>query len=312
MLTICQNVARSIKIEIPSQIINNQGEEAQMLLVFAQKTGEALARNPSGGWIAMIREFDFQTVSFGPLSGTIANTGAGGVAQITGLSSTTGILANNFYAMGTGIPYNTTVASVDSGTQLTLSAAATATGPNIDYVFGRAAYALPSDFKRPIDNTMWDRGRYWQMRGPLSPQQWQFYKSSIYSRATVQRRFRFRKIGTAITFSIDPVPTDNGTPLVFEYISNAWCQSAAGVPQTSWLADSDIGILDEYLIQLGTEYRALNRLGLAFAEELNEYEREVAKAISADGGAATLDIAPVAWPFLVSPWGIQDGDFPAN
>jgi len=47
--------------------------------------------------------------------------------------------------------------------------------------------------------------------------------------------------------------------------------------QTQWAADTDVGVLDEYLITLGVRWRMLCRLGLAYSEELDEYEREVSK-----------------------------------
>lgn len=301
-----------MKVEVPATIIGNTGDEAQLLLQCSQEAGNFLTRRPPGGWVAMIRENDFLTVAQGPVSGTIANSGAGGVARITGLASTTGLAANIWYVAGTGIPYNAAIASVDSPTQVTLNLAANPVGAATDITFMKVGYALPSDFNRPVDNTMWDRSRYWQMRGPLSPQQWQFYKSSIFSRATVQRRFRLMRLGSTVYFTIDPPPTDNGSELVYEYVSNAWCQSSLGVAQTQWLADSDTGILDENLIYLGTKWRTLERLGMAYDSALADYENEADKAVAQDGGSATLDIAPQPWPWLLSPFGVQDGNFPAS
>lgn len=313
LLTICKQVAGVIKIEVPASIIGNTGEEPTMLLQCANDEGEALARRPTGGWIVMQRENDFTIVATGATSATVANTGPNGVAQMTGLAATA-FLTNPqaFGVSGTGLPYNCFVITVDSPTQVTLNQPATILGAHTDYVFGQFAYAVPADFERPIDNTMWDRSRYWQMRGPLSAQQWQFYKSSIYSRATIQRRFRFKKIGVLIALCIDPVPTDNGSQLVYEYVSNGWCQSSAGVPQNQWLADADTGILDEYLLRLGTKWRALDRLGMDYSSALDDYERAVAKAIAQDGGAATLDMSPGFVPFLISPFGIQDGNYPGS
>ncbi len=84
------------------------------------------------------------------------------------------------------------------------------------------------------------------MRGPLSPPQWQFAKSSVAGRAAIARRFRFRNVGGQTMLSLDPVPADNGAALVLESVSNAWCRSAAGAPQSAWAADTDVGILDEF------------------------------------------------------------------
>jgi hypothetical protein len=134
---------------------------------------------------------------------------------------------------------------------------------------------------------------------------------------SIQRRFRFRRAGWLAgttgggqnVFSVDPVPTDNGAQLVFEYVSNAWCQSAGGVPQSAWAADTDTGILDEYLIKLGLRWRTLRRLGMSYADELDEYERAVAKAMAHDGGAAILDLAPPDRLTLIGPWSLPETNF---
>lgn len=288
LLSICANVANDLAIAAPLSIIGSTDETAVRLLAQAQRAGESLARKPQGGWVDSIREYTFTTAAVASQSGTVGNTGPGGVAVISGLATTSGIAASTWYAFGTGLPGNCIATAVTSST-VTLNKAASTTGPGT-YTFGKSDYPLPSDFRRPIDNTMWDRSRYWSMRGPQSPQQWQVYKSSVIGRASIQRRFRFRYEAGTQVFSIDPVPTDNGSELVFEYVSNAWCKSALGVAQTTWQADTDTGILDEWLIELGTRWRMLRRLGMTYAEELDEYEREVSKALATDGGAAILSL----------------------
>jgi hypothetical protein len=288
LLSICTQIANDIPVAAPSAIIGNGDETAIRLLASAQNAGEALARKPQGGWINMIREYDFTTQALLPQAGAIANVLGFGV--ISGLASTAGIAAGTWYGFGNGVP-NNAIVTATTVNSVTINQPATAAGAGI-YNFGKSDYDLPPDFERVIDSTMWDRSRYWQMRGPLSPQQWQLVKSSIIGQASIQRRFRFRKINGAMRFSIDPVPTDNGSALVFEYVSNGWCQSAGGQAQNTWQADTDTGVLDEYLLMLGTRWRVLRRLGFSYNEELDEYEREVSKAMASDGGAAILSIVP--------------------
>lgn len=310
LLSICQAVARVVKFEVPDTIIGNTSDEAQLLLQCANDEGEALARRPSGGWIEMQREENFQTVVLTPPTATIANTAMNGDAQVT-LTDTSAIVAHAFGAAGTGLPYNCNVRSVDSATQVTLSTPTTNTGIITNLTLGQFGYPVPDDFERAIDNTMWDRTRYWQMRGPLSPQQWQFYKSSVFSRATIQRRIRFRLlVNVGVCLLIDPVPSDNGSDLVYEYVSNGWCQSNIGKPQNQWLANDDTGILDEYLIRLGTKWRCLDRLGMDYSSALDEYERECGKAVAQNGAAPTLNLAAGFQPFLLGPYSVQDGFFP--
>lgn len=309
LISLVQQEARYCQVTVPPILVGSNDGTAAFLLACAQDEGEAIARKPSGGWVSMIVEYVFTTVSVGPLTGSIANTGAGGVAVITGVSSTTGISANTFIASGTGVANNAIVKSVDSATQVTLTLPATATGAG-SFRFGQSDYALPADFQRPVDSTFWDRSRYWQMRGPMSPQQWQLYKSSVIGQSSIERRYRFRRVGGANVLSIDPTPFDNGSQLVFEYVSNAWCKNAVtSALQTSWLADSDLAIVDEYLIRLGIRWRILRRGGFSYSEELDEYTREVDKAIAHDGGSKILEMIPNESLTLIGPWNLPETGF---
>ena len=311
LLSICQAACATAPVALPASIVNSTDETAILLLALANDAGDALARKKPAGWVSMIREYDFTTVAVGPLSGSIANVG--GVGRISGLSSTTGITAYNWMATGTYVPNNAIITAVTAST-VTINQPASAAGTGT-FSFGQSDYALPSDFQRPVDNTFWDRTRYWQMRGPLSPQEWQMYKSSLLGNATIERRFRFRSIrqagntSPAVYLSIDPLPLDNAAQLVFEYVSNGWCESATGTPQNQWLADTDVGVLDEYLLRLSLKYRLLRRLGMSYAEELSEYESECDKAIAQDGGAAILSLAPRRTNYLLSPWNVPDSGY---
>lgn len=308
LLSICTNVANDLALAAPTSITGNSDETAVRLLAQAQRAGEALARKPQGGWVSMILPHTFTTAAVATQAGTIANSGAGGVAVISGLATTAGIAANTWYAFGLGVANNSIVTGVTVST-VTLSLPATQVGAGT-FSFGQSDYVLPSDFQRPVDSTMWDRSRYWQMRGPMSPQEWQLFKSSLIGKASIQRRFRFRRIGTETRFSIDPVPTDNNAQLVFEYVSNAWCQSNALVPQTTWQADTDTGIVDEYLIELGLRWRMLRRFGFSYSEEKDEYDGEVSKALAHDGGAAVLSLVQdVNSLQLLGPWNIPETGF---
>lgn len=164
---------------------------------------------------------------------------------------------------------------------------------------GSSDYALPADFGKMINDTVWERSRYWAMRGSLGAQQWQLYRSSIYGRATMWRRYRLRipsgqGAGQPVMFSIDPPvsSTDSTSKFVFEYRST-WCVVGKnGQMQPDWADDYDTSILDEMLLELGTRWRMLRRLGLAYDEEKDEYEREVDKMVARNGGTQTLNLVP--------------------
>lgn len=311
LATICTTVAQDLALAVPTSFIGNQDETATRLVACAQLAGENLARKPENGWLSMIAEYDFVTVAVAQQAGSVANSGPGGVAVISGLSGISGVSPLTWYGFGTGLPNNAIVSAVNSGAgTVTMNVAATVLGTG-QFTFGQSDYPLPTGFQRVVDGTLWDRSRFWQMRGPLSPQEWQLYKSSVIGNATIQRRFRFREIGGNQVFSIDPVPTDNNSALVFEYVSNAWCKSQAGAPQTSWEADTDVGILDEYLLLLSVRWRMMRRLGFSYAEELDEYDREVGKAMAKDGGMAVLSLIRSPYGLqLLGPWNLPESNYP--
>ena len=311
LATMLTQVAQDLALSVPTSFIGNSDETASRLVAAAQYEGENLARKPENGWVTMIAEYDFTTAATAnDISGTVANVG--GFAQVSGLTLANQVQTGTWQGYGTGLQNNsivTAVTNADPNSVVTLSLPPTSTGAG-QFTFGQSDYPLPSDYERAIDNTMWDRARFWSMRGPQSPQQWQLYKSSVIGRASIQRRFRFREINNAPHFSIDPVPTDNGSQLVFEYVSNAWCKSNTGTKQTMWEADTDVGILDEYLMGLGVRWRMMRRLGFSYAEELDEYERQVLKAMAKDGAQAILDLTPSDNLHLIGPFQVQESNFP--
>ena len=285
----------------PATIVGNTSETALLLLQLANDEGEALARRKPGGWAAMNAEYDFTTAA-------VTTTGTlNGTNTITNVANVGAIAPNAWHVVGSGgYPNNTSVNTV-VGSTITVSAATGTSGALQPLTFGQSDYPLPADFQRPIDGTFWDRSRFWQMRGALSPQQWQMYKSSVLgTSATIQRRYRIRNVAGTVYLSIDPVPTDNDSALVFEYMSNAWCASSVGALQTHWAADTDVGVLDEVLIRKGVQWRLLERLGMAYDVAQAEYEDLADRAVAHDAGTQILEMVKTAGVTLVGPWNVPE------
>lgn len=219
LLTICQNVAKDIPVEVPSVISGNSNETATLLLSAANRAGKSIARRKGRiPWISLTKEHTFTT---------------------------------------------------DAST---------------------AGYSLPSDFLYLANYTVWDRTNYWSMRAGLTPQQWQEYQSSVLGNTvTTHKRFRIRNVSGTTKFWIDPDPS-SADSLVFEYVSNQWCQSEGGAGQTAWQADTDTAILDEYLIELEAQWRFLKRLGMTYEDEFEEAEKEIKQALAREGGAPILEL----------------------
>lgn len=170
-------------------------------------------------------------------------------------------------------------------------------------------YDLPSDFDRLINDTLWDRTNFEELRGPLSPQQWQEYKSSVLaSTVTTWKKYRIRNVSGTVKFSIHPTP-DAVESLVFEYVTQNFCETAGGTGQATWQADTDVGIVDEDLIFLGTRWRMMRRLGMSYEEEKAEYDNELDQAISRDGGAPMLKLYGRDRYRLIGPDNVPDTGF---
>ena len=151
-------------------------------------------------------------------------------------------------------------------------------------------YDLPSDFGRLVNETVWDRANYESMRGPLNPQEWQAFKSSILGNTpSTWKKWRIRNISGTEKFAVYPTP-DAVEQLVFEYVSDNWCKSSGGTGQAAWAADTDLPVLDDHLMELGILWRFLKRLGMAYDDELAEYNAEVDRAVARDGGSRVLSL----------------------
>lgn len=182
-------------------------------------------------------------------------------------------------------------------------------------VNGTASYVLPTDFDHLIDGTLWDRTNYWSLRGPMSPQDWQLYKSSILGGSIgIRKRFRISAVAGVNKFRLDPTPTD-ASDMVFEYVSNAWCQSSLGVAQSAWAADTDVlwpdanGQFTEYLLRSGVLWRMLERNGLAYDEAKNAHDTRVKLAMVRDGGAPRLRLTPASGLRFIDTRNVPDGNW---
>lgn len=231
-----------------------------------------------GGWQELRGENIFTTVAL-----TTTGTTTSGSAIVTGLASTSGLSTSYSVASGTGIASNARIVSVDSATQVTLDQACTASGTGTTIIFGKDAYSLPNDFSYFQQLTWWDRTYRWQMQGPLSAQEWQVLKSGL---SPIGPRRFFRVIGNK--FYLHPAPSVTGDTLVFEYYSNAWCQSNAAVAQSTWTADTDYYSLDDDAFILGLKWRYKAAKGLDYAQEKRDYDVVCDRLVARNGGNRDL------------------------
>lgn len=116
-------------------------------------------------------------------------------------------------------------------------------------VDGQAAYQLPDDFNSQIFQTLWNRTSQWPLLGPISPEQWQQYKSGI-PLLGIYERYRVKGWDTKQLF-IDPIPdsSHNGDTCVLEYVSKTWIR-----PANAWAA-STAYTAGQYVYHEGNVYK---------------------------------------------------------
>lgn len=150
---------------------------------------------------------------------------------------------------------------------------------------GKTSYLIANyvpDFYCLLNNTVYVRDQNERVIGAITPEQW-------------MRDKYFGVPGTDVKFIIQNgmfrflVPPADGLKIVFQYRGNTVCYDGQSLEEKPALTkNTDVPIFDEYLVKLGINWRWLKRNGMDYAEEFNEYEREVQKRFGS--GLATKDI----------------------
>lgn len=184
--------------------------------------------------------------------------------------------------------------------ELTRTAQWSSSGTIYQGTIGSATIA--SDFGRFIDSTMWDRSLKQPIVGPVTAQEWQ----ADLSNAVVSPPYKF--IVQRDVLYIGPTPITAGNTLVFNYITENWCESSTGTGQTAYAADGDVSRIPEKLLKLDIVWRWKASKGLAYAEDLETAEREIDKHIGQSGGRRVLFIGGAPIQYL--PANIPAGNWP--
>lgn len=139
--------------------------------------------------------------------------------------------------------------------------------------------AVPSDFDRIINRTLYNRTQKRKFTGPLSPAHWQ--RRQALTSAGIYGFFRIK--GTNI--NIDPVP-GAGDSCAYEYITENWVTG----DKAKMDDDTDTALLDENLLMLGAIWKFLKARGLEYAEDFRTYEVQTETMWARDGGRDTISM----------------------
>ena len=294
LLQLVQQATGEMGLNQPTQVVGNTSSDVIQLYSLINSVGYEVQRDHN--WEALDKEYRFYTV-YETLTCTLVD----GSVNVVTVEPTTG-LSNLWIVTGTGINQDTYVNTVTGANSLTLSQAATQTGVFTLY-FSQAKYPLPSDWDRQIDRTHYDKSKRWEMLGPTDAQQWQFLKSSYISTGP---RIRYRILGGY--FQVWPA-MNTDEYLGFEYMSNQWATSSAGVTQSSFLADSDTCIFPDRLMVTALKKKYFEIKGFDSTAFTRDYLQQLSFAKANDSGSATLSFAPVPGSILIGFENIPDANY---
>ena len=294
LLQLVQQATGEMGLTQPTQVVGNTAADVVQMYALMNSVGYEIQRDHN--WEALDKEYRFYTV-YTTLTCTLVENST----SVTTVESTTG-LSNLYIVTGTGINQDTYVNTVTGAHTLTLSQAATTSGVYTLY-FSQAKYPLPSDWDRQVDRTHYDKSKRWEMLGPTDAQQWQFLKSSYISTGP---RIRYRILGGY--FQVWPA-MNTDEYLGFEYMSNQWATSSAGVTQSSFLADSDTCIFPDRLMVTALKKKYFEIKGFDATAFTRDYLQQLSFAKANDSGSATLSFAPVPGSILIGFENIPDANY---
>jgi hypothetical protein len=307
LLQIVQAVTGELGLVQPAVVVGATDLQTVQLLNLVNRCGDSLKRDHE--WTVLQSLFTLDVTAPTVTTGDVAL----GSAVITNIPTTAAITAETFVVTGSNIPVAARVLSVDSLTQVTMDMVATGTVVGTTLTFAQDTYPEATDFDHFINGTAWDRTNRWALLGPDSPQLDEYHRSGI---VTTGPRRHFRQVGNLVagTYRLWPPPAVVDTPfqIAWEYCSLNWVRVTGGATlAASMTDDTDTPLLDSQALILGTKWRFLEAKGIPTAASMQvEYRDYVAQLIARDGGAPTLNMGRRFEPYLLSPWNVQDANFP--
>lgn len=147
---------------------------------------------------------------------------------------------------------------------------------------GVASFAWPADFLRmTVDGSFSLAGARGRVHGPVSSRDWQDLTDGV---AGVTGAY-WRPYAAGIQVYGAQV----GEAIRFDYVSKFPITDADGTAELEGFEkDTDRPLLPERMVRLGVIWRWRRTKGADYAEELADYERELERVTSADGGFGSV------------------------
>lgn len=295
MLQLVQQVANELGVVSPTAVATNTSQDVIQILALMNASGYELLRKHD--WRALTKPYSFFT-SFTTTTGSYTTS----ALTITAIPSTAA-LDTTYMVVGNGFPNATFISSVDSATQVTVSNYSTVAATAGTVYFQKVKYALPADYDAIVPRTQWDKSKHWEMLGPEDAQQWEWLLSGFIATGP---RVRWRLFGAY--FQIWP-GFSNAENLGFEYRSNGWASTAAGVAKSSFTLDTDTCIYPDRLMVLMTKLKYFEAKGFDTTAMYRNWMLEMETNIAQDTSYANLSFAPKPGNILIGYDNIPDSGY---
>ena len=275
----------------PSTVIGNTNQDVVQTLALVNIAGDELLRQFE--WQQATKQY-IMTATYYSYTGDTTD----GSTSITGMSSIAN-LDTTFMVTGNGIPQDTFVTAASS-TTVTINQEATATGNDVTLTFSKVLFAMPSDFDRMVDYTQWDKGKHWNLLGPLTAQQREWIRSGYIATGP---RIRFWQMGGYV--QIWP-PLGADETLSYEYISKYWAlatsPSTPAPTKQAFSVDTDTCIYPDALMRAMIKLKYWEVKGFDVTAAIRDYMIQIDAAKAADQGSPNLSMAPQPATVLIG-WG---------
>lgn len=153
---------------------------------------------------------------------------------------------------------------------------------------GVQEYALPTDYDRIINDTIWDETNYRQVRGPVDLREWQEFNKGFAQLAGLEVVCRIQRSTTSTSKVFTFYPDTSAKTVSFWYISNKIVESSGGALQTEILADNDTFVPPHKAVRAAAKWRLLRSLGMSFDDERVEYASVLDDLASNDSGGKKI------------------------
>lgn len=159
-------------------------------------------------------------------------------------------------------------------------------------------YALPSDWKRMCPSSTSQTSPLVSLSRPTIPIEGPVNDEVLNARKALPLATVF-PVWRLIGGSMEIWPAlMNGEIVKFWYFSSAWTINAAGTTRSQgWTADTDLSLIDENTITLGTVYKWKQAKGLDYGEAMRSFElAAIRNSAQEDNVRVVRTSAPRPWP----------------